>query len=35
MQVISIDQAVRSDTVQVLKDCNSQSLATQANKEKN
>ena len=32
MHFISIDQTVRSDTVQGLKDFNSQSLATQAKK---
>ena len=32
MQVISYDQTVRNNTVQDLKDFNSQSLATQAKK---
>ena len=32
MQFISNDETVRSNTVQDLKDCNSQSLATQAKK---
>ena len=34
MQIISTDQTVRRDTVQGLKDFNSQSLATQAEKGK-
>ena len=33
MQTVSIDQTVSSDTIQDLKEYNSQSLATQANKE--
>ena len=32
MQIISIDKTVRNDTVQALKEFNSQSLATQAKK---
>ena len=32
MQIISNDETVRSNTVQVLKACNSQSLATQVKK---
>ena len=32
MQLISSDQTVRNDTIQDLKDCNQQSLSTQAKK---
>ena len=35
MQIISNDQTVRNNTLQDMKDFNSQSLATQAKKENN